>query len=67
VLFLLPLAIAVAGLVVLTFLANKVLREATPTMIAVDRFGREQRVALNVALDRLRSETTETRRRLSGD
>jgi hypothetical protein len=67
VLFLLPLAIAVAGLVVLTVLANKVLREATPTMTAVDRFGREHRVALNVALERLRNETTETRRRLSGD
>ena len=66
-LFLLPLALAVAGLVVLTFLANRVLREATPTMTAVDRFGREHRVALNVALDRLRAETTETRRRLSGD
>jgi hypothetical protein len=67
VLFLLPLTLAVAGLAVLTFLASRVLREAMPTMTAVDRFGREHRVALNVALDRLRNETRETRRRLSGD
>lgn len=66
-LFLLPLAIAIAGLVVLTILANRVQREATPTMTAVDRFGREHRVALNVALERLRHETSETRRRLSDD
>jgi hypothetical protein len=67
VLFLLPLALAAVGLVILTFLANRVMREVTPTVTAVDRFGREHRVALNVALDRLRHETTETRRRLSGD
>jgi hypothetical protein len=67
VLFLLPLALGVAGLVALTFLANRVMREVAPTMTAVDRFGREHRVALNVARDRLRAETTETRRRISGD
>lgn len=66
-LFLLPVVLAVAGLVMLTFLATRVMREVTPTVTAVDRFGREHRVALNVALDRLRHDTTETRRRLSGD
>jgi hypothetical protein len=67
VLWILPLALAVAGLIPLTFLANRVRRELSPTVAIVDRFGREHRVALNTALDRLRAETSETRHRLSRD
>jgi hypothetical protein len=66
-LWLLPLAISVAGLIMLTVLANRVRRELTPTVAVVDRFGREHRVALDSALAQLRAETADTRRRLSGD
>ena len=66
-LWLLPLAISVAGLIMLTVLANRVRRELTPTVAVVDRYGREHRVALESALAHLRDETLTTRRRLSGD
>ncbi|MGZ4691978.1 MAG: hypothetical protein ACXWAY_20340 [Acidimicrobiia bacterium] len=66
-LWLLPFALCVAGLLALTVLANRVRREVEPTVALVDRFGREHRVALHEALARLRDETTQTRRRLSGD
>ena len=66
-LWLLPLALGVAGLIMLTVLASRVRRELTPTVAVVDRFGREHRVALDAALARLRDETAGTRRRLSGD
>ena len=45
-LWFLPLALGVAGLIMLAVLANRVRRELTPTVVAVDRFGREHRVAL---------------------
>jgi hypothetical protein len=67
VLWLLPFALCVAGLIALTVLANRVRREVAPTVALVDRFGREHRVALHEALARLSDETTQTRRRLSGD
>ncbi len=66
-LWLLPLAICVAGLIVLTVLASRVRREIAPTVAIIDRFGREHRVALTTALNRLRDETALTHRRLHGD
>jgi cytochrome c-type biogenesis protein CcmH/NrfF len=66
-LWLLPFALAVAGVVVLTVLASRVRREISPTVAVIDRFGREHRVALTTALRRLRDDTAQTRRRLSGD
>jgi hypothetical protein len=67
VLWLVPLALCLAGLALLTILAARVLRELSPTVAVVDRFGREHRVALTTALERLRAETDETNRRLSND
>jgi hypothetical protein len=67
VLWVVPLAISVAGLILLAVLANRVRNEVTPTVAVVDRFGREHRVALDAALSRLREETAHTRGRLSGD
>jgi hypothetical protein len=67
VLWILPLALCVGGLIALTVLAGRVWREISPTVSVVDRFGREHRMALNEALKRLRAETEHTRRRLSGD
>lgn len=66
-LWLLPFALCVAGIVALTILASRVRREITPTVAVIDRFGREHRVALTTALKRLRDETARTRQRLSGD
>lgn len=66
-LWLLPFALCGAGVVVLTILASRVRREISPTVSVIDRFGREHRVALTTALKRLRDETEQTRRRLSGD
>jgi hypothetical protein len=66
-LWLLPLALGVAGVVVLTVLASRLRREISPTVAVIDRFGREHRVALTTALRRLRDDTAQTRRRLSGD
>ena len=66
-LWLVPFALCLAGLIALTVLAGRVRREISPTVAVVDRFGREHRVALTTALERLRDETAQTRRRLSGD
>ena len=66
-LWILPLAIAVAGLITLGFLAGRVRKELSPTVAMVDRFGREHRVALTTALERLRAESAQARRRLSRD
>ena len=66
-LWVVPLAISVAGLLMLAVLANRVRNEVAPTVAVVDRFGREHRVALDAALARLREETAHARRRLSGD
>jgi hypothetical protein len=67
VLWLVPLTLGLAGLIALTVLAGRVRREISPTVAVIDRFGREHRVALTTALERLRDETAQTRRRLSGD
>jgi type IV secretory pathway TrbF-like protein len=67
VLWILPLALALAGLATLAFLVRAVRRELEPTVVAVDRFGREHRMALGEARNRLRSETEAARRRLSLD
>ena len=66
-LWLVPFALCLAGLLALTVLAGRVRREISPTVAVIDRFGREHRVALTTALERLRDETAQTRRRLSGD
>ena len=70
-LWLLPLAICVAGLIGLTVLASRLRREIAPTVAIIDRFGREHRVALTsalaTALARLRDETAHAHRRLSDD
>jgi len=63
VLWLLPLACSVAGLALLATLAMRMRRELDPTMVMIDRFGREHRVALS----RLHDETTATRRRSRPD
>jgi hypothetical protein len=67
VLWILPLAVALVGLVTLVLLASALRRELEPTVVAIDRFGREHRMALSEAHDRLRVETEATRRRLSRD
>ena len=59
--------LCLAGLIALTVLAGRVRREISPTVAVIDRFGREHRVALTTALERLRDETAQTHRRLSGD
>ena len=66
-LWLLPLACSVAGLVALTVLAFRLRREVEPTAVMIDRFGREHRVAMTDAVERLRTRTTSVRRRLSDD
>ena len=66
-LWLVPFAVCVAGLIALAVLANRVRREVAPTVALVDRFGREHRVALHEARARLLDETARARRRLSGD
>jgi hypothetical protein len=67
VLWLVPFTLCVVGLMALTVLAGRVRREISPTVAVIDRFGREHRVALTTALERLRDETAQARRRLSGD
>ena len=62
-----PFTLGLAGLIALTVLAARVRREISPTVAVIDRFGREHRVALTTALERVRDETAQTRRRLSGD
>ncbi len=66
-LWIVPSALALVGLIVLSLLANRVRRELTPTVVAIDRFGREHHVAVEEAQRRLREQTANTRRRLSGD
>ena len=58
-LWLLPLVCCALGAAVLVALAARLRRELEPTVLLIDRFGREHRVALQ----RLREETDATRRR----
>jgi hypothetical protein len=67
VLWILAPTLLLAGLLTLTVLANRLRRELSPTVAVVDRFGREHRVELTQALERLRAETERTNRRLSGN
>ena len=60
-LWLLPLACCAAGLAVLAVLAGRVRKELEPTVLLIDRFGREHAVALA----RLRDMTAGARRRIS--
>jgi len=59
VLWIVPLALAVAGTVLLAVLAARVQREVPPTSRVLDEFGRTVRPALL----RVRAETARTRRR----
>jgi hypothetical protein len=63
----LPLACSLAGLVALTVLAMRLRRELGPTAVLIDRFGREHRVAMTDAIERVRTQTATARRRLSDD
>lgn len=65
--WLLPLACSLVGLVALTVLMSRLRREAEPTMVLIDRFGREHRVAMNDAIARVRTHSARTRQRLSDD
>jgi hypothetical protein len=67
VLWILAPTLLLAGLVALNVLASRLRRELSPTVVAVDRFGREHRVELTQALERLRAETEHTNRRRSGN
>jgi hypothetical protein len=66
-LWLLPLACSAAGLAALAVLARRLRRELEPTAVLIDRFGREHRVAMSEAVERLRTGTTSVRERLSDD
>jgi len=66
-LWLLPLACSLVGLVALTVLAGRVRRELQPTVVVIDRFGREHRVAMTDAIERVRTQTASARERLSDD
>ena len=66
-LWILPLALGVVGLLTLTFLAARLRDELSRTVVVIDRFGREHRVALTAALERLQAETAQTRRHVSRD
>ncbi len=62
-LWLLPLALVVAGSIVLAVLAARLRREILPTERALESFGR----TLVPALVRVRNETTHTRARYRSD
>jgi cytochrome c-type biogenesis protein CcmH/NrfF len=66
-LWLLPVACSLIGLVVLTVLATRLRREVEPTVVMIDRFGREHRVAMTDAIERVRAHTATARQRLSDD
>jgi cytochrome c-type biogenesis protein CcmH/NrfF len=66
-LWLLPLACAVVGLAGLTVIARRLRRELEPTAVLIDRFGREHRVAVTDAIQRVRTRSTSLRQRLSDD
>jgi hypothetical protein len=66
-LWLVPLACSLIGLVSLVVLAGRLRRELEPTVVLIDRFGREHRVAMTDAIERVQSRTASVRRRLSDD
>ena len=66
-LWLVPLALCVVGLITLTVLAGRARRELGPTVAVIDRFGREHRMALNAAIEHLRDDTGHIQRKLSGN
>jgi type IV secretory pathway TrbF-like protein len=66
-LWLLPLACSLIGLVALAVLAGRLRRELEPTVVLVDRFGREHRVAMTDAIARVQTRTATVRQRLSDD
>jgi hypothetical protein len=66
-LWLVPVMCSLVGLAVLTVLASRLRRELEPAVIIVDRFGREHRVAMDDAIERLRAPSAQIRQRLSAD
>jgi hypothetical protein len=66
VLWIVTLAVAVAGLALLAVLASNLRRELGPAVVAVDRFGREHRMALTAAIRHLRDDTGLVQQKLSG-
>ena len=66
-LWLVPLALCVVGLITLTVLAGRARRELAPTVAVIDRFGREHRMALTAAIRHLRDDTGQIQRKLSGE
>ena len=66
-LWLVPLACSLVGLVALTVLAGRLRRELEPTVVMIDRFGREHRVAVTDAIERVQTGTAGVRQRLSDD
>jgi hypothetical protein len=66
-LWLVPLTCSLVGLAVLAVLCGRLLRELEPTVVLIDRFGREHRVAMSDAIERVQSRTTTVRQRLSDD
>lgn len=66
-LWLVPFALGVAGLITLAVLAGRARRELDPTVAVIDRFGREHRIALTTAIEHLRADTGQIHRKLSGD
>jgi hypothetical protein len=51
----------------LAVLAGRLHRELEPTVVLIDRFGREHRVAMTDAIDRVQTRTATVRQRLSDD
>ena len=66
-LWLVPLACSLAGLVVLAILCSRLRRELEPTVVLIDRFGREHRVAMSDAIERVQTRTATVRQRISDD
>ena len=66
-LWLVPLACSLFGLVALAILAARLRRELEPTVVLIDRFGREHRVAMTDAIERVQRRSATVRRRLSDD
>jgi hypothetical protein len=66
-LWLVPLACSVAGLLALTVFASRLRRELGPTAVLIDRLGREHRVAMTDAIERVRTQTARAQQRLSDD
>jgi type IV secretory pathway TrbF-like protein len=66
-LWLMPFACSLIGLVALAVLAVRLRRELEPTVVVIDRFGREHRVAMGDAIERVQTRSATVRQRLSDE